>query len=68
MTNLFHHGGKKVKIEDKTRSIKVLKKMATTKELRVIFNKIENENIPSVRNAWIDYFLEIIKHPKYHKN
>ena len=37
-----------------------LKKMATTKRLKdILKNHIENENIPSVRTAWIEYFLEI---------
>jgi hypothetical protein len=41
-----------------------LRKIATTKRLKDILNNhIENETIPSVRTAWIEYFLEI-KHKK----
>jgi len=37
-----------------------LKQMATTKKLRDILQKyIENEKIPSVKAAWIEYFLDI---------
>jgi hypothetical protein len=33
--------------------------MATTKKLSEIFhNYIEHETIPSVRTAWVEYFLE----------
>ena len=38
----------------------LLRKMATTKRLKdILKNYIEPETIPSVRNAWIEYFLEI---------
>ncbi len=40
----------------------LLRKMATTKRLKDILNKyIEPETIPSVRTAWIEYFLELKK-------
>ncbi len=45
-------------------SILLLKKMATTRELRDVLKKIELETIPTVRNAWIDYFIEVTKRPK----
>ena len=66
---LYHRKVKANKVEDQsqTRNIHVLEKMATNKELKAIFKKIKNENIPSVRNAWIDYFLESIKHSKFKK-
>lgn len=36
--------------------------MATTKKLKDILKKyIEDEKIQSVRNAWIEYFLDIQK-------
>ncbi len=35
--------------------------MATTKEQKDILKHIEDETIPSVRDAWIDYFLKITK-------
>lgn len=38
----------------------LLKQMATTHKLRdILQNHIEHETIPSVRTAWIEYFLEI---------
>ena len=54
---------KKVKKEKegiKIINIQLLKQMATTKKLKdILQNHIENETIPSVRTAWIEYFLEI---------
>jgi len=38
-----------------------LKKRVRTKEHENILKLIENETIPSVRDAWIDYFLEKTK-------
>ncbi len=41
-------------------SFPLLKKMANTKRLKEILHKhIEAETIPSVRTAWIEYFLEL---------
>jgi len=41
-------------------SIPILKQMATTKKLKDIFkNHIDQETIPTVRTAWIEYFLEL---------
>jgi len=58
-----------VKKEDNTRiNLLVLKKLAMTKEQKDILKLIENETIPSVRKAWIDYFLEKTKHSKYKKS
>ena len=43
-------------------SLKQLKQMATSKELRdILKNYIEYEKIPSVRNAWVEFFLDIKK-------
>ena len=43
-----------------TISIPLLKQMATTKKLRdILQNHIDKETIPTVRTAWIEYFLEI---------
>jgi hypothetical protein len=43
-----------------TINVPQLKQMATTKKLREILqNYIEHETIPSVRTAWIEYFLDI---------
>jgi hypothetical protein len=41
-------------------SFPLLKKLATTNRLKdILQNHIEKETITSVRNAWIEYFLEI---------
>jgi NADH:ubiquinone oxidoreductase subunit len=43
-----------------TINISRLTEMATSNKLRDILNNyIENEKIPSVKTAWIEYFLEI---------
>ncbi len=42
--------------------------MATTKEQEDILKRIEDETISSVRDAWIDYFLEKTKHSKCKKS
>ncbi len=43
-----------------TISIPLLKQMATTKNLKdILQNHIDQETIPTVRTAWIEYFLEI---------
>ena len=43
-----------------TITISRLKEMATSNKLRdILKNYIENEKIPSVKTAWIEYFLEI---------
>ena len=39
-----------------------------TREYKDILKLIENETIPSVRAAWIDYFLEKTKPSKYKKS
>jgi len=50
----------KKKARMNTIHISQLREMATTKKLRDIFkNYIEHEKIPSVRTAWIEYFLDI---------
>jgi len=51
--------------QDHTRlSFSSLKKLASTKEQKDILKLIEHETIPTVRDAWIDYFLEKTKCPK----
>ena len=67
LRNLFHPKASPVK-EDTWISLSALKKLATTKEQKDILKLIENETIPSVRNAWIDYFLEKTKPPKCKKS
>ena len=48
-------------------SILSLRKLVTTKEHEDILKLIEQETIPSVKEAWIDYFLEKTKPSKYKK-
>lgn len=52
--------------EDKNTQINLssLRNMAKTKEQEDVLRLIEDETIPSVRDAWIDYFLEITKRSK----
>ena len=69
LRNLFHLKDSLVKKEDDTRiNLSSLKKLAITKEQKDILKLIEQETIPSVRDAWIDYFLEKTKHSKYKKS
>jgi hypothetical protein len=66
LRNLFRPKASLVK-EDTGISLSALKKLAMTKEQNDILNRIERETIPSVRAAWIDYFLEKTKHSKCKK-
>jgi hypothetical protein len=69
LRKLFRSTSPSVKKEDDARiSFWVLRKLAKTKEHEEILKLIENETIPSVRNAWIDYFLEKTKPPKCKKS
>ena len=64
LRNLFRPKDSSVK-EDTRISLASLKKLATTKEQKDILKLIEQETIPSVKAAWIDYFLEKTKPHKY---
>jgi len=68
LRNLFHPKASPVKGEDTRISISSLKKLAMTKEQKDILKLIEKETIPSVRDAWIDYFLEKTKPSKCKKS
>ena len=57
-----------VKKDDARISISSLRKLVTTKEHEDILKLIENEKIPSVKAAWIDYFLEKTKPSKCKKS
>ena len=67
LRKLFRSTPPQVK-EDTWISLSALKKLATTKEHEDILKLIEQETIPSVRAAWIDYFLEKTKHSKCKKS
>ena len=62
--NIFHSPSKPVKHDQKKISLSSLRKQAITKEQKDILKHIEHEKIQSVRNAWIDYFLEKTKESK----
>ena len=65
---LFHPASPQGKEEDTKVSISALKKLDRTKEHEEILKLIERETIPSVRAAWIDYFLENTKRSKCKKS
>jgi len=44
-----------------------LQKLATTPELKEMFNKIKNENVPQVRDLWLEHFIEKTTCPKCKK-
>jgi len=44
-----------------------LQNLATTPELKKMFNKIKNENVPQVRDLWLEHFLEKTICPKCKK-
>jgi hypothetical protein len=67
LRNLFRPKVSQLK-DDTWISLSALKKLATTKEHNDILKMIERETIPSVRAAWIDYFLEKTKHSKCKKS
>ena len=64
LRTLFHHSQQSAKKKDTRIGFSSLKKMATTKEQEDILKLIEHETIPSVRDAWIEYFLKITKRSK----
>jgi hypothetical protein len=68
LKNLFRSTRSPVREDDTRISFSVLRKLARTKEHDEILKLIENETIPSVREAWIDYFLEKTKPSKYKKS
>ena len=61
LRTLFRPTTPSAKEGDTKISLSLLKKMATTKEQEDILRRIEHETIPSVRDAWINYFLKITK-------
>jgi len=41
-----------------------MKQLVETKEQEDVLEKIKHETIPSVRDAWIEYFFKITKQPQ----
>ncbi len=68
LRKLFRSAPPPVKEDDAKINPSLLKKLARTKEHEDILKLIENETIPSVKAAWIDYFLEKTKPSKYKKS
>ena len=68
LRKLFRSTPPSVKKGDARISISSLRRLVTTKEHADILKLIENETIPSVKAAWIDYFLEKTKPLKYKKS
>ena len=61
LRKLFRHTSPPVKEEFTEVNLSLMKKLATTKEQEDVLERIEQETIPSVRDAWIEYFLKITK-------
>ena len=68
LKKLFRSTRSPVREDDTRISFSALRKMVRTKEHEDILKLIENETIPCVRDAWIDYFHEKTKHSKYKKS
>ena len=68
LKKIFHSTTPPVKKNVTRISISSLRKLVTTKEHEEVLKLIENEMIPSVREAWIEYFLEKTKPPKCKKS
>ncbi len=62
--NLFQKKQQRSKDKKPQISLSSLRNMVKTKEQEDVLRLIEDETIPSVRDAWIDYFLEITKRSK----
>jgi hypothetical protein len=61
LKNLFCPTSTPVRKKNTGITLLALKKRVRTKEHENILKLIENETIPAVREAWIDYFLEKTK-------
>jgi hypothetical protein len=68
LRGLFRLAPPPVKKDEAKISLSTLKKMVTTKEQEELLKLIENETIPSVRETWIEYFLEKTKPSKCKKS
>jgi len=61
LKKLFRPAPPPVKEEVTEVNLSLMKKLATTKEQEDVLERIEQETIPSVRDAWIEYFFKITK-------
>ncbi len=64
LKKLFRPTTPPVKEEVTEVNLSLMKKLATTKEQEDVLERIEHEIIPSVRDAWIEYFFKITKRPQ----
>jgi hypothetical protein len=64
LKKLFRPAPPPVKEEATEINLSLMKKLATTKEQEDVLERIEQETIPSVRDAWIEYFFKITKQPQ----
>ena len=64
LKKLFRPAPPPVKEEGSEVNLSLMKKLATTKEQEDVLERIEHETIPSVRDAWIEYFFKITKQPQ----
>jgi membrane associated rhomboid family serine protease len=60
---LIRSNGNKVEKNKPSVKLSDLKELATTPYLEEVLQKIENENVEPVRNAWLEYFFERVKCP-----
>jgi len=61
LKKLFRSAPPPVKEDDSRVNLSLMKKLATTKEQEDVLERIEQETIASVRDAWIEYFFKITK-------
>ena len=61
LKKLFRPAPPPVKEEGSEVNLSLMKKLATTKEQEDVIERIKHETIPSVRDAWIEYFYKITK-------
>jgi len=64
LKKIFRPATPPVKEEVTEVNLSLMKKLATTKEQENVLERIEHEIIPSVRDAWIEYFFKITKRPQ----
>ena len=61
LQKLFRPTSPPVKKEGSEINLSLMKQLVETKEQEDVLEKIKHETIPSVRDAWIEYFFKITK-------
>jgi len=64
LKKLFRPVPPPVKEEATGVNLSLMKKLVSTKEQEDVLERIIHETIPSVRDAWIEYFFKITKQPQ----